>query len=112
MSRFNKRKLYNNRNEIYHEMAEERDVEYFRQFETANFRYPTAEEMRKLRIIKHIWKSGDKFYKLAHTHYGDPNLWWVIAWFNKMPTESHATLGSVISIPLPIQKVLAYLRNE
>ena len=112
MSRFNRRKVYANRSEIYHEMAEERDVKHFRQYESANFRYPTAQEMRELKIINHVWKSGDKFYKLAHEYYGDSELWWVIAWFNKMPTESHAKLGGVISIPLPVQKVLKYLRNE
>ena len=40
-----------------------------RQYESANFRYPTAQEMRELRIVNHIWKSGDKFYKLAHEYY-------------------------------------------
>lgn len=112
MSRFNKRKVYANKSDLYHEFAEERDVSHFRQYESPNFRYPTAKEMREIKTIKHVWTSGDKFYKLAHQHYGDSSLWWVIAWFNKMPTESHAKLGMMISIPMPIQKVLKYLRNE
>ncbi len=112
MSRFNRRKVYANRSEIYHEMAEERDVSHFRQYETPNFKYPTAEQMREIKIIKHVWKSGDKFFKLAHLHYGDSTLWWVIAWFNKMPTEAHPTLGSVISIPVPVQKVMKFLGNK
>ena len=53
-----------------------------------------------------------EYSKLAHKHYGDSSLWWVIAWFNKRPTESHVTVGTVIVIPMPIQKVLKYLRNE
>ena len=85
-------------------MAEERDVKHFRQYETANFRYPTAQEMRELENYKSYMEIRDKFYKLAHEYYGDSELWWVIAWFNKMPTESHAKLGGVISIPLPVQK--------
>lgn len=41
-----------------------------------------------------------KFYKLAAEHYGDPRLWWVIAFFNKKPTDFHAKLGDVINIPV------------
>ena len=112
MSRFNKRKVFANRNDLYHDIAEERDVSHFRQWETANFRYPTKQEMREIRTINHLWTVGDKYYKLAHKHYGDSSLWWVIAWFNKRPTESHVTVGTVIAIPMPIQKVLKYLRTE
>ena len=39
-------------------------------------------------------------------------LYDVIAWFNKAPTESHVKIGSVVSIPKPIQRVLKYLRNN
>ena len=40
-----------------------------------------------------MWKLGDRFYKLADQYYGDPTLWWIIAWYNRMPTESHAEGG-------------------
>lgn len=112
MGRFDNRKIFINRSELYDQMAEERDAKYFRQYETPEHRYPTAEEIRELKIQKHVWKSGDKFYKLAHEYYGDSNLWWVIAWYNKTPTESHVSLGSVLSIPNPISKVLKYMRNK
>ena len=112
MSRFTKRKTIINNNELYDGMAEERDVKYFRQYESPNFRYPTVSEMKELTIQKHVWKAGDKYYKLAHEHYGESSLWWVIAWFNKAPTESHVKIGSVVSIPKPIQRVLKYLRND
>ena len=112
MSRFNRRRIFVNRADLYEEMAEERDIKFFRQMETPEFRYPTSEELKGLTIEKHIWKSGDKFYKLAHEYYGDSRLWWVIAWYNKSPTESHVTVGSVLSIPNPVQKLLKYLRNK
>jgi len=112
MSRFNKRRVFKNRSDLYQEMAEERDVAYFRQYETARLRYPTAEEMREIRTINHLWTAGDKYYKLAHKYYGDSTLWWVIAWFNKRPTESHIKRGTTIVIPMPAVKVLKYLRNE
>ena len=112
MSRFSRRRVFANRADLYDQMAEERGVKYFRQLETPNFRYPTSDELRGLTIVKHVWKAGDKFYKLAHEHYGDSTLWWVIAWYNKTPTESHLTVGSMISIPTPVQKLLRYLRNK
>ena len=112
MSRFNKRRVFANRADLYDQMAEERGVKYFRQMESPNFRYPKPSEIRNLNIHKHIWKSGDKFYKLAHEFYGDSTLWWVIAWYNKTPTESHLTAGDLVSIPTPVQKLLTYLRNE
>ena len=68
--------------------------------------------MKEVAFVRHIWKSGDRFFKLASRHYGDPELWWVIAWFNKIPTESHAKKGQVILIPKPIAKVLTYLGND
>ena len=112
MSRFTKRKVFNNNHELYQEMAEERDVNKFRQFETPSFIYPTAKQMKELAFVRHIWKSGDRFFKLASRHYGDSELWWVIAWFNKIPTEQHAKKGQVILIPKPIGKVLTYLGND
>lgn len=48
----------------------------------------------------HVWKIGSRFYKLASEHYGDPRLWWVIAIFNKKPTDGHAKIGDVIYIPV------------
>ena len=112
MSRFTNRKVINNANLLYQEMAEERDVNIFRQYETPNFRYPNSEELRDIKFVRHVWKAGDKFFKLSTEHYGDPQLWWIIAWFNKIPTESHAKKGQIILIPKPLGKILTYLRNQ
>ena len=70
-----------------------RSVESIKQYTTLKLRYPTTEEMAKLDILTETWKLGDRLYKYAHKHYGDPNLWWVIAWFNKKPTENDYQLG-------------------
>ena len=112
MSRFNNRRILRNHDELYQEYLEERDIKHFRQYASPNFQYPTVEQMGEIKRIKHVWKSGDRFFKLAFEHYGDPTMWWVIAWFNKTPTESHVPIGSVVLIPKPIQKVLKYLRNR
>ena len=112
MSRFSNRTIFRNRNELYEEVLEERDLKYIRQYETPNFKYPSAEEMREIDTVRHVWKRGDRFFKLAHEYYGDSTLWWVIAWFNKTPTEAHVSVGKVVFIPRPIGKIIRFLRNE
>ena len=69
----------------------------------------TDEMMENLDFTLHHWKTGDKFYKLAHKFYGDSRLWWVIAWFNQKPTDHHPKPGDEIYIPGPISRLLAVL---
>ena len=78
------------------------------QWETPDIRYPTAEEMRNFTVVDHVWKQGDKFYKLADHYYGDPKLWWIIPWFNKKPFVADYKLGDFIHIPLPISEVFSF----
>jgi len=75
-------------------------------FETQILAYPTFDEIRELESANHIWSLGDRYYKLAHDHYGNSKYWWVIAWFNKKPTEQHVEIGDLIKIPLPLNDVL------
>jgi len=88
----------------------ERGVKRIRHYNTPRFNYPSPETVAEnITRIQHIWKSEDMYWKLAAEHYGDSNLWWVIAWFNKKPTESHVTPGEIIHIPAPLDTVLSYL---
>jgi len=57
--------------------------------------------------IRHVWKTGDRYYKLANTYYGNPEYWWVIAKYNSAPTEGHLKAGGLIVIPTPLNRVLA-----
>ena len=112
MSRYTNRRKFRNANEIYSEMMEERAITSIVQYGTPNFSYPSSEQMKEVVTLKHRWLRGDRYYKLAHQHYGDSSLWWVIAWFNKKPTESHVKVGSVVLIPKPLNKILTFLRNK
>ena len=71
-----------------------------------------AVENNKISCDIIISKESKRLDHYAHEYYGDSRLWWVIAWYNKTPTESHVSLGSVLSIPNPISKVLKYMRNK
>lgn len=88
------------------EVIEDRGLKTIQHYNTANLRYPTTEEINSFVIVKHTWKSSDKFWKLSSTYYGDPKYWWVIAWYNKKPIEATIQLGQQISIPLPLINVL------
>jgi len=80
-----------------------------RQYSTPTIFRITQAQRRSLTEVPHIWKTGDRFYKLAATYYGRPQLWWVIAMYNNTPTEGHVKLGDAIIIPTPIEQLLRYL---
>ena len=109
-SRFNNRKITRNSNTLYEKFLEDRNVNYFRHYRTPVFSYPTTEQTRRLQRIGHMWTVGDKYYKLAYTHYGDSRYWWVIAWFNQKPTETHVSLGDMIFIPQPLHTILSFFK--
>ena len=108
-SRYSSKAVFRNSLEEYEGILEERGVKHVDQFLTPTLRHPTQENINDLTRVGHTWKVGDRYYKLAHEHYGDANLWWVIAWYNKKPTEAHVKMGETIVIPLPLGKILRYL---
>ena len=64
--------------------------------------------MEKINVLTETWKLGDRLYKYADKHYGDPSMWWIIAWFNKKPTENDFQLGEQVLIPLPLEKIFKH----
>ena len=100
-----------NREEMYKDSLEKRGVKHIIQFKTFNMRHPTASQLSRITQVSHTWALGDRYYKLAHKHYGDSRWWWIIAWFNQKPTESHVELGQVVNIPFPLERVLGILRG-
>jgi hypothetical protein len=109
MSRYSGRRTFFNDQDFYSNVFEEREVNGIRQYSTPVLRHPDDDQLRSLNTIPHVWKTGDKLFKLAHDHYGDSTKWWVIAWFNQKPTESDLTLGDILHIPHPLDRVLTYL---
>ena len=90
----------------YSQLFRSRNVGFIDQYNTPSFAKLTAEDIAELDIIGRVWKLGDRLYKLADEYYGDPTLWWLIAWYNRLPTESHIQIGWVVDIPLPLDKLL------
>ena len=106
--RYEAREKIFNDYDLYKKVRKKRDVNSITHYNTPIMPAPTEEEEFSLEIIEHVWKLGDRYYKMAHQYYGDAKLWWVIAWFNRKPTEAHASLGDVLEIPFPLEKILEY----
>jgi hypothetical protein len=109
MPRYENRDIFYNTNLMYSELFRDRNIKFLQQYATPELIYPTTEEINMLTNIPHIWKTGDKYYKLSHTHYNKADYWWVIAWYNKKPTESHLKVGDIIYIPKPLEMIFEFL---
>ena len=97
---------------IYRSHREARKVPSITHYNTPNMSYPDRAQLRNMTLKTHIWKHGDRYYKLAHKYYGDKTLWWLVAWFNKAPTEGHLRTGQAIKIPLPLSAALSHMRDS
>ena len=109
MSRYGKSKIVDNKEDFYSEILEERDIKSIMQMETVMLHNPTVSERRQIRTNVHIWKYSDRYYKLANQYYGDPELWWIIAWYNSYPTEANVPVGAALSIPLSLEQIIQVL---
>ena len=109
ISRYRRRMLVINQDSMYRDFFKDRRRLNIKQYGTARFKYPTIDEINNLENIMHEWTFRDRFYKLADKFYGDPKLWWIIAFYNQTPTEFHLTVGDTVLIPLPLNKILRYM---
>jgi len=108
-NRYEGRERYINADSKYKDILAKRGISFVEQYRTGRLRYPTSEQMRGMRIDRYIWKVGDKYWKLAQQKYGDPELWWILAWFNKKPTEAHMNNGDLLFVPYPLEKIYTIL---
>ena len=50
---------------------------------------------------------SDNVESLAEKYYGLSSYWWLIAWYNEKPTESHFAVGDIVLIPTPFQRMIS-----
>ena len=105
-SRYDNRLAAVNDVEMYKSLFKKRGVKFIKQFRTPRISFPSDSQMAQLKDIDYTWKMGGRFFKLANKFYGDSTLWWIIAWYNQKPTESHVATGEVIMIPQPLDAIL------
>jgi hypothetical protein len=108
-SRYGSRSFIFNNNEEYRKaFFNDRGISEIVQYETADFSYPTLDEMDSLSTITIRWSATSKLYNLSSEYYGSPTYWWVIALYNKKPTEAEFKIGDVVYVPLPLDVILGY----
>ena len=108
-TRYNRNTILSNDTEFYAPLRSTRDLKIIRHYPTQLIRNPVLADRMAVITNSHMWKYGNRFYNLAHTYYGDRRYWWVIAWWNGVPTESHIKLGDIIEIPVNIEDALKVL---
>ena len=108
-TRYDNRIILTNDAEEYSKILEQRGANFIRHYNSAVLKYPTSKEIAKLQRVQHIWAVGDRYYKLAAKYYGMSGYWWVIAHYNKKPTESKMSAGDIVYIPLPLPRILSYI---
>jgi len=110
MSRYSRYKILNNNSRYYRFLRKERnDLQSIQHYETPILYHPDVLDRSTLNTTTHIWALGDRYYTLADQYYGDPQLWWIIAWYNGRPTEADCFPGDLLSIPLEADAVMAML---
>jgi|TARA_E500000318_G_scaffold109912_2_gene124037 hypothetical protein len=95
--------------EHYKELVGKRNSKMIQHYATPRLRHPTVSQRASVNVDTHAWAYGDRFYKLAHQYYGDVDFWWVIAWWNGMPTEASVETGDLLDIPLSLKDALQVL---
>ena len=108
-SRYKKFTAINNSSDYYSPLRESRGQKDIVHHATKRLRNPTVEDRIKITTTRHIWKYGDRYYNLSQQCYGDPRYWWVIAWWNSLPTEALLKNGDLIYIPLNLEETLRVL---
>jgi nucleoid-associated protein YgaU len=108
-NRYRNRRIVKNDLEMYSDAFKKRNIKHVLQYTTPELVFIKEKQYKNLIILKHVWKEGDRYYKLAETYYGNPKDWWIIATFNQLPTESDIAVGDIINIPTPVDRVLDYM---
>ena len=111
MSRYDRHFTLKNSSDLYENFFKDRNIKFINQFETKDLKYPTTQQISQLNLIEHVWAQHDKFWRLSEKYYGDPNYWWVIAFFNEKPTEHNANIGDIVIIPTPLERILFYIQG-
>ena len=106
-TRYTNTKIVGNDNEFYSSIR--RGRKKIRHHQTPRLRNPARRQRGALQTATHIWKYGDRFYKLANDYYGDVRYWWVISKANpdKVKRDSFfINPGLQIRIPQNTQDII------
>lgn len=106
MSRYLNRQKAINDKEQYDKLFEKRGIKQIVQYRSPKAKHVTDEQLARVECFDYIWKHGDSYQNLAQVFYGNATHWWVIAAFNRKPTESHVKMGEKLRIPVNLADAL------
>ena len=102
MSRYFDRVTTTNKHIMYRKKHKKRGVSMVEHYETPELTSIDQEDLDSIEVYEYVWKHGDCFWRLAEEFYGSPENWWMIAQFNRTPTEAHLKIGQTIRIPVSL----------
>ena len=76
------------------------------QLRKANLHFPDYAGFNNIGFKFETWGLGSRLHKLSEIYYGDPSYWWIVALYNKKPTEAHYSIGDIVRIPVPLETAL------
>lgn len=106
MFRYRNYSIVDNNLNYYSKQLKARGKKIIKQIRPRPLGNLSSDVKRKLTIITETWKVDTKLYKLAENHYGDPDLWWVIGYYNNKPIDASWNPGDIIEIPTPVRVLL------
>ena len=78
MPRYANKKIFLNDAEYYDFLRKNRsNTKGVRQYDTQILKNPTIADRSALKTVTHVWKYGDRYYKLADQYYNDVDYWWI-----------------------------------
>ena len=63
--RYTGRRIIKNDSDTYEELASSRDLPYINHYKTPRLRHATSSERLNLTRVRHVWKLGDRYWKLS-----------------------------------------------
>ena len=107
--RYTRAKININTAPEYLDILRERKIKSIIHYSAVPFKRLKIKDVLDVKLLNHRWTVGDRFFKLAYKHYGDPLYWWVIAFYNNRPLESDMSAGDIVYIPKPLEVILSAL---
>ena len=107
-NRYSNTPYFVNNYSIYENVFEDRGVKFIRQYGTTTLQALTEAQKSSIVEKEIFWEFGDRLDKIASREYGDATYWWIIARYNKKPTDAHFERGDTVLVPRPLSLILSY----
>ena len=109
MFRHQKYTEFLNNETFYSKQIKRRGKKQIRQYALKSLGSIPEETKRGLNVIERTWEVSTKLYKLADEIYGDPDLWWLIGYYNNKPIDANWEPGDTVLIPTNTRFLLELL---